>query len=93
MAKLIDSGSAARGELSVALADVRRAAHAREDPLANVARQMQDQVADSVLVLAASVPHLAVIETSEAIVDARGEFVQTTGGAIEKDAVERGLHA
>ena len=54
---------------------------------------MQDQVADSVLVLAASVPHLAVIETSEAIVDARGEFVQTTGGAIEKDAVERGLHA
>lgn len=82
----------ASGEFGIASAKVGLAADAGEDPLSNVAAEMEDEVAGRVFVLAAAGPDLVVGEAAEAIVDARGELLELARRAIREEAIDGRVH-
>ena len=73
-AELRRGGAAARREFAVAVARVRQAADAADDPLTQVAAQVQHQVADGIFVLPATRPHLLRRELAKARLYARSQL-------------------
>lgn len=93
VAKFVRAEAAAGGEFRIAIPHVRCAAHTRDDPLPQIAGQMQNQVAGCVLILASAKPELLRAEPADAIVDARSELIQPADGAVEEDAFQGGFHS
>ncbi len=82
---------AARSELFISLADVRLASDAVEDPLADVAGEMETEVANGVGSLGGALPDLLIVEKGEAGVDA-GEILAELGDGEFEENLFRGYH-
>ena len=80
--------TSARGELGVAIANVRLVADAANDPLANVAAQMQHDVSDRVLIVAVARPHLFGGQPPQAILDAPAQGQQLLGGILQESLLD-----
>ena len=72
------------GELVVAAADVGLIVDAVEDPLADVAFEMQEEIADGVFVRAAALPDLLLGELAEAGGDVTVKGLHLLGGEGEE---------
>ena len=75
-------------ELAVALADVGGVADAGDDPLAHVAGEVKEEVADGVFGLVSAEPQLIFVETGDAVIDSVDVFAELGDGVADEDLVE-----
>ena len=96
---LFDGGAKAGGEFrlgeagggvefGVALADVGGIADAGDDPLAHVAGEVKEEVADGVFGLVSAEPQLIFVETADAVIDSVDVFAELGDGVADEDLVE-----
>ena len=85
--ELLPRRSVRRGEFGRAMPDVRRAAHAADHPLAHVARQMQQQVADAVRLIVRAPPEGVLGQRLNRETDLGPVFgVQQISSPVEEEA-------
>ena len=80
--KVLSGMAGARSELLVTFSQIRRAAETRDDPLPNVAGEVQREIANRIFVFAAAGPDLVLREASEAGFDSRRELAQRFHGSF-----------
>jgi hypothetical protein len=80
------------GELLIAPAHVGSASDSVHDPLPHVAAQVEDEIADGVLVVRVPLPYLLIIQLSEAGFDAPRHVVELADRVIEKERCYLRIH-
>lgn len=86
--QLFFAGAAASRELSVAMAQVRLASDAMENPLADVTGQMKAEIAARVGTVASTQPELLVAELLDAGLDALVRLAHSDGGTLEEISLD-----
>src|SRR5262249_21182088 len=92
--QLVTGDRPAHGELAGAVAHVRHAADARDDPLPEVAAEVQQEVADRVHRVVRTPPDLGVVQLADAVLDPPGTVRQVPSRlAVVRTAAPRGAHS